>query len=70
MLTKAGGINNSEYSNPMYILLTKVKHEIPKHNHLSNTDKLAAITKEQVGWEDILQEAKDMYKSMTAEGYI
>ena len=34
ILTKAGEINNSEYSNPMYILLTKVKGEIPKHNHL------------------------------------
>ena len=69
MLTKAGGINNrSEYSNPMYVLLTKVKCEIPKHNQLSNADKLTAMTKEQVGWEDILREAKDMYKSMTAEG--
>ena len=70
MLTEAGGINNSKYSNPMYVLLTKVKREIPKHNHLSNADKLTAMSKEEVGWEDILQEAKDMYQSMTAEGYI
>ena len=70
MLTEAGGINNSKYSNPMYVLLTKIKREIPKHSHLSNADKLTAMTKEEVGWEDILQEAKDMYKSMTAEGYI
>ena len=70
MLTKAGGMNNSEYSNPMYVLLTKVKHKILKHNHLLNANKLAAMTKEEVGWEDILREAEDMYKSMTAEGYI
>ena len=24
----------------------------------------------KVGWEDILREAEDMYKSITAEGYI
>ena len=54
MLTEAGGINNSEYSNPIYVLLTKVKHEILKHNHLSNANKRTAMAQEKVGWEDIL----------------
>ena len=47
-----------------------MKKEIPKNNHLSNTDKLNAMTMAKVGWEDILRQAEDMYKSMTAEGYI
>ena len=44
ILTEAGGLNNSEYSNLMYALLTNLKKEIPKHNHLLNTDKLKAMT--------------------------
>ena len=54
----------------MYALLTNIKREFPKHNHLSNADNLKAMTKENVGWEDIFREVEDMYKSMTAEGYI
>ena len=70
VLTEAGGLNNSEYSNLMCALLTNVKKEIPKHNHLSSTAKLKAMTALSVGWENILREAEDLYKSMTAEGYI
>ena len=52
-------------------MLTKVKKEIPKHNHMSNSDKLNKMNGAKVGWDNILREAKDMYKSMTAgEGSI
>ena len=67
ILTEAGGLNNSENSNPTYAKLTKVKKEIPKYNHMSNTDKLKAMTQAKVGLEEILRESQDMYKSMTDE---
>ena len=51
ILTKAGGLNNSKYSNLMYSKLTNVKKEIPKFNHMSNADKLGAMTLAKVGWE-------------------
>ena len=38
VLNKAGGINDSEYSNPMYNLLNKVKKEIHKHSHMETSD--------------------------------
>ena len=47
-----------------------MKQQIPKHNHLLNAEKLTVIAKEKVDWEDIIQEAEDMHKRMTAEGYI
>ena len=28
------------------------------------------MTAEKIGWEDILRQAEDLYKSMSAEGYI
>ena len=59
---EAGRLNNSEYSNSMYTKVTNVKKEIPKNNDMSNADKLKAMTLAKVGWEDILREAKDMYK--------
>ena len=54
ILTEAGGLNNSEYSNPMYDMFTKVRKEIPKHNHMSNADKLTSMSemwrKQEVGF--------------------
>ena len=36
ILTEVGGLNNSEYANPMYAHLTNMKQEVPKHSFVKH----------------------------------
>ena len=62
------GTNNPEYSNPMSSLLTKVKENALQITHLNNVQKAAFMSQNDVGWEDILDQAEDLYKEQMVEG--
>ena len=53
-LIDAGGSDNQEYTSPMYAMLGKIKKEITKTGHMNNDDKIAEMTKQGVGWKDLL----------------
>ena len=54
----------------MYQLLDKVKRKIGEVSHLNNQQKLKEMSRDKVGWNDILKEAEENYKGMTIEGNI
>ena len=52
----------------MSALLTKVKEHALCITHLNNDNKANYMSKNDVGWEDILDQAKDLYKEQMVEG--
>ena len=55
---------------PMYQMLDKVKRKVGEVSHLNNQEKLKAMAKDKVGWNDILKEAEENYKGMAIEGNV
>jgi len=70
ILIEAGGKDNEEYSHPMHQLMTKVREEVSQVTHLNNKEKDEALAQKDVGWEDILGKAEELYRTMTVEGSV
>ena len=70
LLIDAGGTENNEFSHPMHQLLTEVRKEVAQVTHLNNQEKNEAMASKGVGWEDILQEAESLYRTMTVPGKV
>ena len=70
LFTKAGGLNNSEYSTPMYDMLKEVKKKVSTIAHMNNQNKIIEMNKVDLGWKDILQKAEDNYKELTTDGNV
>ena len=69
-LIDAGGPDNQEYTNPLYIMLEKIKKEIAKTGHMNNEGKIKEMTKAGVGWKDILERANEIYSGMATPGNV
>ena len=61
LIDTGGDASNQEYLAKMYTMLAKVKKEIAKTGHLNNNNKIKHMTKNDVGWEDILKLADTLY---------
>ena len=70
ILIEAGGKDNDEYSHPMHQLLTKAREEVSQVSHLNNREKDHALSQKEVGWEDILGKAEELYRTMTVDGSV
>ena len=70
ILIEAGGKDNEEYSHPMHQLMTKVREEVSQVTHLNNKEKDEALAQKDVGWEDILGKAEELYRTMTVKGSV
>ena len=70
IFTEAGGTNNEEYAIPMHQLLADVKMHEGNTRHLNNREKIKHMSKENVGWNEILKLAEDLYTGMTVEDNI
>ena len=60
LLTEAGGVGNHKHTHPMLQLLTDVRKEVQQVTHLNNQEKNKALSRKDVGWEDILHKAKEL----------
>ena len=54
----------------MLQLLTDARTKVQKVTHLNNRQKNAELSQDGVGWEDILDKAEELYRSMTIEGNV
>ncbi len=70
LIDAGGDASNQEYLAEMYTMLAKVKKEIAKTGHLNNDDKIKHMTKNDVGWEDILKLADTLYSGMATPGQV
>ena len=61
LLVEAGGEGNHNHTHPMLQLLMSVQKEVQQVTHLSNQEKSKVLSKKEVGWEDILNESKELH---------
>merc|ERR1711884_155072 len=70
ILIEAGGKENEEFLNPMHLLLTKVRKAVAQVTHLNSAEKDEKLSSQGLGWEDILNEAEELYRTMTVDGNV
>ena len=70
ILTEASGLDNPEYSTPMYSFLNKVKERVAQITHLNNTNKAKTMSCKNLRWDDILKKAEYHYNKLTTPGCI
>ena len=68
LLIKAGGESNNECTHPMLQLLTKVRKEVQNVTHVNNKSKNEHLSQQGLGWEDVLDQAEELCRSMNIEG--
>jgi hypothetical protein len=67
-LANAGGSDNKEYATPLFNMLCELDSASIKITHLDNKGKCAALTAQDLYWDDILDKAEVGYLSQTTEG--
>ena len=59
LLIQAGGEGNCKHTHPMLELLTKARESVQQVTHLNNREKNTESSNNNVGWEDILDQAEE-----------